>query len=141
MGFANISRINELSIHEFGHSFVNPVIDQLPVGMIETSTNLYEPLRPSMEPQGYANWLSCVYEHFVRAGEVMIAQKMGSKADADRLLNSYIKERNFIYLPLILQELRKYDQNRNYPYLKAVESAIIRINKIAQKIKRTGNSL
>ena len=61
-------------IHEFGHSFVNPVVDSIPPVDISKTERLFEPIKSAMEKQGYNTWKTCLYEHFVRAGEVVIAK-------------------------------------------------------------------
>lgn len=51
-------------------------------------------------------------EHFVRAGEVMIARKLGNAKEAEKILQDNIKAK-FIYLPTIVEELEKYDNNKS----------------------------
>jgi hypothetical protein len=121
LGFANPQRLRELSIHEFGHSFVNPAVDLIPDAMIVSTEKLFEPLKSAMSRQGYNTWKICLYEHFVRAGEVVIAELSGDKKGAERLRSDYINNRNFKYLPLIISELRNYN-NGNKSYSEAVFS-------------------
>ena len=111
-GFADPQRLQELSIHEFGHSFVNPVIDSIPAEKIKETEQLFEPIKAAMEKQGYNTWKVCLYEHFVRAGEVMIADLLGDKDGAKKLREHYIRDRSFIYLPHILKELETYKISR-----------------------------
>ena len=110
MGFANESKLRELSIHEFGHSFVNPVVGKLPEDKFLQTEKLFESLKSAMDKQGYNTWKVCVYEHFVRAGEILIAEKLGDMEGVKKLQAEYEQDRQFKYIPVILTELRKYDK-------------------------------
>lgn len=129
MGFADKQRLRELSVHEFGHSFVNPTVDKLPEKMITDTEPLFEPMRLVMSNQGYNSWRACLYEHFVRAGEIIISEKLGDAAGAKNLLSTYIQERQFNYIPTILVELRKYDSGQNRTYDETLLAAMKEIAK------------
>jgi hypothetical protein len=129
MGFTDKQRLRELSVHEFGHSFVNPQVDRLPEKLIIDTEPLLEPIRLAMSNQGYNTWRASLYEHFTRAGEIMIAEKMGDTAGAKKLLNEYLQERQFRYIPTILIELRKYDNGQYKTYNEAVIAAMNEIAK------------
>jgi hypothetical protein len=124
MGFGDEARLRELSTHEFGHSFVNPVIEALPSELLTRTETLYQPIETAMTDQGYPTWQHCLNEHFVRAGEVIIARNLGKPEDAAKLQHWYMEDRKFIYLPVILEELEKYNQDRTYPYAEAVRRAM-----------------
>lgn len=119
LGFGNQQRLRELSIHEFGHSFVNPVIDSIPQDLVATTERLFEPIKPAMEKQGYNTWKASLYEHFVRAGEVVIAKRMGDLPGSKKLYKNYVDDRQFTYLPEIIEELENYTGSR-YSYFDAV---------------------
>jgi Domain of unknown function (DUF4932) len=120
MGFANEKKLRELSVHEFGHSFVNPEVDKLPKEKFSQTEVLFEPLKSKMSDQGYNTWKVCVYEHFVRAGEIMMAEKLGDAEGAKRLHSEYEQDRKFVYIPVILVELKKYDAGTYKTYYEAV---------------------
>ncbi|WP_215239181.1 DUF4932 domain-containing protein [Dyadobacter helix] len=124
MGFRDPKHLLELSTHEFGHSFVNPAVDQIPEALIKVTENYFIPIREAMSDQGYTGWKSCLYEHFVRAGEVIIARNLGDTEKAERLKDYYTTGRKFIYLPILLTELEKYNANRTIPYSTAVRLAM-----------------
>lgn len=126
-GFDDKKRVREKSTHEFGHSFVNPVIDQVPIALIEATKPLYEPIKTNMTPQNYISWKACLYEHFVRAGEILIAKKMKNDVDANNLLIDFEHHRKFIYLRLIIEELEK---NADKPYQVAVIRAMRKLKSI-----------
>ena len=71
MGFDDPVKIRALAAHEFGHSFANPAIDSLPSSLITATAYLYEPIKQEMKNQGYTAWFMSLYEHLVRAGEVI----------------------------------------------------------------------
>ena len=129
MGFTNEKRLRELSVHEFGHSFVNPEVDKLPKEKFSQTEKLFEPLKSKMSDQGYNTWKVCIYEHFVRAGEIMIAEKLGDKAGVKRLHSEYEQDRKFIYIPVILVELKKYDKRTYKTYYDAVLKAMEELGK------------
>jgi hypothetical protein len=131
MGFADEKHIRELSVHEFGHSFTNPVLNKIPAQLFTETAVLFDTIKTAMEDQGYNNWISSVYEHFVRAGEVIIARNLGHTADAEKLQAYYINGRKFIYLPLIIEELQKYDHTPGTSYEQAAIRTMERLKSIA----------
>lgn len=121
MGFLNQQKLRELTVHEFGHSFVNPTIDKLPANLLTRTEHLFIPIKSAMIEQDYINWKLCIDEHFVRAGEIIIADKVEGRSGANELLLEYQKNRQFKYLPEILIELRKYDKVKNQSYYETVK--------------------
>ncbi|WP_162915318.1 DUF4932 domain-containing protein [Paraflavitalea soli] len=124
MGFADSNHIRELSTHEFGHSFSNPAVALIPPALVKETARLFGPVREAMENQGYNTWSACLYEYFVRAGEVVIARKLGRQASAERLLKYYVEGRRFVHLPLVIAELEKYDRDPRITYQQAVINAM-----------------
>jgi hypothetical protein len=61
-----------------------------------------------MKRQSYPSWTTCLYEHFVRAGEVIIARKLGDPVRADEIMKDNL-DKGFIYLPSIVSELERFD--------------------------------
>ncbi|WP_162915394.1 DUF4932 domain-containing protein [Paraflavitalea soli] len=112
MGFDDPVQIRALAAHEFGHSFTNPAIDSLPPSLIKETAYLYEPIKEEMKKHGYTIWLQSLYEHLVRAGEVIVAEKIGDSTRAVSMLQSNIKS-GFIYLPFMVQELKKWDKSNS----------------------------
>ncbi len=108
-GFDFPEKVINLSVHEFGHPFVNPAIDKLPASLKKSTERLYEPIRDVMSKKAYTDWNSCLYEHFVRAGEVLIARKMGRLKEAEKILSDN-EASGFRYLPFIVKELEVYDR-------------------------------
>jgi hypothetical protein len=111
-GFNYPAKIQGLSVHEFGHSFVNPAIDKVPTELINSTEYLYTPIKTEMSKLAYTSWTMCLYEHFVKAGEVIIARKLGNTKEAKKILEDNVKAK-FIYLPAIVKELEEYDKNKS----------------------------
>ncbi|MGV3772519.1 MAG: DUF4932 domain-containing protein [Verrucomicrobiales bacterium] len=110
LGFDFPEKILHLSAHEFGHSFVNPAIDKLSPDLIKSSEHLFTPIKDAMTTQSYPTWNIALCEHFVRAGEIIIARKLGDEAGAARNLQKNLTN-GFIYLPAIVSELEYYERD------------------------------
>lgn len=132
MGFADKKHLLELSTHEFGHSFANPCVDSLPDELIRGTETLFDPIGEAMAPQGYPTWKICLYEHFVRAGEVVIARRLGHREDAERIRSHYVTSRKFIYLDTLLVELDQYSTTRNGTYQQAMTNAMLRLRELVK---------
>ena len=67
----------------------------------------------------YNQWKICLYEHFVRANEVIIAKLLKDETEADRILKDNVENRLFIFLPQIIEKLEFWYYNEyldiNYP--------------------------
>lgn len=106
--FNDADRLKTLAIHEFGHAFANPILETACSEIIEETRPLFEPISDSMQSQNYPEWSFSVDEHFVRAGEVLIPEMMNNKSLSESNLLFHTEENNFIYLPFIVDQLRKY---------------------------------
>lgn len=103
-----IEQARTLAIHEFGHSFVNHLLETTAADLIKETSPLYEPISTGMSAQGCPEWSYAITEHFVRAGEVLIPELLNDTAMSDSTLQWNTKERSFIYLPFIVERLRTY---------------------------------
>lgn len=136
MGFGEPDKLTELSIHEFGHAFVNPYIEGLPKQVPDSCSLLFDAVKTRMEEQGYNTWESCLIEHFVRAGEVVVAEQMGDSGSAGRLRQEYVNDRRFIYLPILIDALRKYDADYRQHYSAVVLNMMHRLIAMATALRR-----
>jgi len=117
-------RFQNLSIHEFGHSFVNDVV-LLNKDLINETEKLFTPtIKDSMSPQGYNNWQTCVIEHFVRAGEIIIPELMGDASQSKSLMKYHTEDKQFVYLPYIVEQLTHYRVDKKFTYKKSVRKTI-----------------
>lgn len=115
---------NSLTIHEFGHSFVNHIVVENRKPINETS-ELFLEMEQSMRLQGYSNWTTCVIEHFVRAGEVIIPEIMGDYTSSQANLQHYIQDKDFIYLDYLVDRLKEYRLNKKLSYSVAVSKTMM----------------
>ncbi|MEL6655505.1 MAG: DUF4932 domain-containing protein [Bacteroidota bacterium] len=129
------ARFENLAIHEFGHSFVNHVVLGTVGEQITQTEALFEPVREAMAPQGYQNWETCVIEHFVRAGEVLIPELMGNTTASQVALTRHAESRSFIYLPFIVDQLRAYRVKQDLPYEQAVRRTMDDLREIVMERK------
>ncbi|REC42888.1 DUF4932 domain-containing protein [Chryseobacterium pennipullorum] len=112
-GYDNQFQARFLSVHEFGHSFVNEEVykrkDQLSKfkDLFEKS-NLKETM---IKTGGYGDYQTCVAEHLVRLGEIETA-KIQKDSDRAKRLEEYHLKNNFIFLPQLEEKLKAYHSNR-----------------------------
>ena len=113
-GYHDAKKIHELSVHEFGHSFVNPTL-ATPENkeIIDQNKHLFQPIQEEMKRQGYRNWNQCLTEHIVRLGEIRIAYAMNADETAERLRQDYVEERKFIYIPPLEENIKIYEEHRS----------------------------
>lgn len=133
LGFADEKHLRELSIHEFGHSFTNPILNKISTQQIAVTKTLYDTIKTAMDNQGYTIWKSCLYEHFVRAGEIVIARNLGRHKEAEQLQAYYMQGRQFIYLPVIIAELEKYNTDPAISYLDAANAVMEKLKALIKK--------
>jgi hypothetical protein len=107
LGFNRRENVLHLSAHEFGHSFVNPAIDKLPPELIQSTEHLFAPIKDTLTKQSYPSWTIALYEHFVRAGEVLISRELGDYEQANRILRVNATN-GFVYLAPIVVEFEGY---------------------------------
>jgi hypothetical protein len=112
LGFDYPDRIQGLSVHEFGHSFVNSAIDQLPEELKKSTEYLYLPIKDAMSKKSYSDWIQCLYEHFVKVGEVIIARQSGNTKHAEEIINDNVAA-GFIYLPFLVKQMEVYEKDTN----------------------------
>lgn len=117
-------RLTILAIHEFGHSFVNHLLETACADLIEETVPLFEPISDSMSAQGYPEWPYAINEHFVRAGEVLIPELLNDTAMSDGTLTWNTEERSFIYLPFIVDRLRDYRIMEGLSYEQSIRNTM-----------------
>lgn len=114
LGFDNSVALRTICVHEFGHSFVNPAVDKVDEKVLQSKSDLFEPIKNKMSEQGYNQWKICLYEHFDRANEVIIAKLIGDPSKATEILKDNIENKSFIYLPQILEKLEFWYSNEYF---------------------------
>jgi hypothetical protein len=101
-------------LHEFSHSFVNPVAAKYS-SEINASASLFNPIQNKMQQMAYGDWQTCVNEHLVRANTARFADQLRGNAIKDLYLQSEIQN-GFIYITKIDSIMQIYEKNRGtYP--------------------------
>ncbi len=114
LGFNNEKALRTVCVHEFGHSFVNPAIDKVDSIIIDHKKYLFETIKDKMSQQAYNDWKICLYEHFVRANEVIIAKLLNDTQKSNEILKDNYEKRSFIYLPQIIEKLEFWYYNEYF---------------------------
>jgi hypothetical protein len=104
-------------VHEFCHSYANPVVDRFADGVQDAAQRIYAPVKDAMARQAYGNWKTILYESLVRASTVRyILAHEGEAAAQWAILQE--KQRSFHWTGELVELLGKYEADRaRYPTL------------------------
>ena len=112
--FSNAENFRHIAMHEFSHSFVNPLADKYHDLVMQYDT-LFEPIREVMASHYYGNWVTCVNEHIVRAVTTRMAYINSGDSVGDRVMQTEV-DRGFVYIGALTDKLKEYENNRDrYP--------------------------
>lgn len=103
--------LSEYVIHEFSHSFCNPLIAANLKDLMKDSC-LLKPIIESQREQGYGSWEGCLYEHFVRANEILLTEKILGRQKGGDLMDDMYRNGQWIYLRDLVVIMRRYDEDR-----------------------------
>lgn len=110
--FHDDDRLQELVVHEFAHSLVNPLAEANPA-IVQRYASRFELMRAAMNKVGeYDTWEIVVNEHIVRALTTRIAALRWGRAAGDAAVAREIA-RGFRYVPAIVGRLQTYEANRS----------------------------
>jgi len=144
-GFNNKEFILRNSYHEFGHAFVNTILNK---EENELLLNQYEylftkELKDVMLDQNYDNWFDCIAEHLVRLGEIRLAERSGNKKWADELRQYHTRELNFIFIPELEKKIIQYENDQRFENFEEFLPNLLEVlkdfdsNKIKNKINNS----
>lgn len=121
VGYENPEKISNLSIHEFGHSFVNPVTASEPYfSGIAGFNNLYKQIESEKQ---YSDWPTLFNEYIVRAGEILVMRQLGNHELAEKIKSKY---KDWIYLDFFEAQMKAYTNKRNnFPSFKSFLPTLI----------------
>lgn len=106
--------LEQLTVHELGHSFVNPSIDAYPKE-VNKLRPLYNRVRSEMERQAYGSVGIFLNEQVLRAVEVLAAGELYGAAVVEEQI-AYHENRGFYLTRFVLEQLEVYQSNRDqYP--------------------------
>lgn len=128
--FACIDYIESIMLHEWSHSFVNPLVDKH-YKDFKKSSHLFQPIKGMMRKQAYPNWRVTLYEHIVRACETNIRANLYEDFNKTKFLK-YQEGKGFWYTNYIDSLLVVYQNRREqYPTLdKFMPSIAERLSKV-----------
>lgn len=127
-GFDYKPRAITLTVHEFGHSFVNSELEPYKE-QIENSSYLFtDKLKKEMESKGIQTWNVYVIESLVRLGEIRIAEIQNDNERADYLRDYHTTQEHFIFIPQLEKKVLEYENNREkYPMWKDFIPELLRV--------------
>ncbi len=120
--------IDNIVVHEYNHSFCNPLIDAYYPAMEPASARIYEPVKEILSSQAYGSPKTMEYENLVRACVIMYYQRNG--VDEDLLKRQVAGElaNGFIWIDKLVDLLGVYEKNRDkYPTLSDFMPEIIKL--------------
>jgi len=107
----------DVVVHEFVHSFTNPLIDRFEKDLQPAGPAIIAPVREAMARQAYSQWQTVLRESLVRASTIRyIASHAG--ADAARTAIRDERNRSFFWVGDLAILLEQYENSRSrYPTL------------------------
>lgn len=121
-------KVTATIIHEYNHSFCNPLIDANYPAMQNATIKIYELVRKILTSQAYGEPKTMAYEILVRACVIRYYQR--GKADVDILKYQVSSEisKGFIWIDKLVDQLAIYEKNRDkYAKLKDFMPEIVKL--------------
>lgn len=111
----DIERLLPTYIHEFQHSFINPMAKNYEVEFENSCNKLYKTVEWCMRSQAYSNWQTMLNESLVRANVIRYLIKNSTIEQAERQLKEDFG-RNFFWIKELVDLIGLYESNRKeYP--------------------------
>ena len=102
----------DLMIHEFSHSFVNPLVERYETLILDLEVKYFnDSLKKSAKNEGYSDWITVFDEILVRTNTILITKDNYGEVDANNLLE-YELNAGFYLIPRILEIMTEYENNR-----------------------------
>lgn len=124
-------------IHEFCHSFANPLVDRHMAALRPAGERIYPHVAAEMRKQAYGHWKSMMYESLVRACVVRHTLRYaGAKAAAAEIDEQ--RKRSFLWTQDLSDVLGEYEARRDrHATLDAFMPRIIAVlNEYAEELAR-----
>jgi hypothetical protein len=121
-------------IHEFNHSYVNPLVDKFADQLENSGKIIFSPIENNMRKQAYGNWKTMIVESLVRASVVRYMLKHNSYNSAKSQLISEVGN-GFYWMKDLVDLLYDYEHDRaKYPTLESFMPQIIQFyNEVAKE--------
>jgi len=125
-------------IHEFCHSYVNPMVDKYESLLKEAGKKIFPYVAEAMRRQAYPDWKIMMYESLVRAGVVRYVHAVNGPGAAKKQTREEVK-REFLWTENLANLLGEYENQRSkYPDLDAFFPRIHAFfNEYAASIEKT----
>lgn len=105
-------------VHEYNHSFCNPLIDASYPAMKNASEKIFRTVKSTMESQAYAQALTMDYEILVRACVIRYSQRNGPDENSLKAGIAEEMANAFLWIDKLVDLLSDYEKDRNkYPAL------------------------
>ena len=101
-----------LPLHEFNHSFVNPLLEKNEKAMQEVGQKLFQSSQSVMEKQHYDDWHIVINESLVRAAVIVYFYENGFNQFAMNMLNIETMQNGFPWMLDVVSALRYYATHR-----------------------------
>jgi hypothetical protein len=106
-------------LHEFNHSFINPMTKKYEVQLENAGIKLYSTVEWCMKRQAYSNWQTMINESLVRAAVIRYLIKFSSVEKAEIQLKEEFG-RGFFWMKGLVELLGEYELAREtYPTLES----------------------
>lgn len=112
-------------VHEFGHSYANPIVDRHLTELQPAGDALFQHVATQMRSQAYGNSRTMLCESLVRACEARYAFRYGG-LEACRRSVAYQKGRGFLWMEELSNLLAQYERERGqYPTLDSFSPRLV----------------
>lgn len=123
------SNVTNTIVHEFCHSFCNPLGEKYFADMRTVADDFYKTVANQMKKQAYGNSQTMINEILVRASTIKYFQNHdATDKDIQRFIR-YEQANGFIWIEPLLNALAEYENDRtNYPTLEKFMPEIIKLH-------------
>ena len=112
-----IDGITSLVIHEFNHSFCNPLVEKHLDQLQPAAEKVFPFVADTLSRQAYGSAKTILYEYLVRACEIRYFLGQGRKNEADRRIQEH-RNIGFLWIEELVELLGRYEKERDkYPML------------------------
>ena len=105
--------ITSLVVHELGHSFVNPLLEQDSAALRPAGEAILRVVEERMSEQAYGHWQTMLNESLVRAVGLRYARAQGSDAAALERQARWEQHRGFVWIEALDSLLGEYEARRD----------------------------
>lgn len=125
-------------IHEFNHSFINPLLAKNEKAFEKNGKEIYNAVGYEMSQQAYGSWQTMLNEALVRASVIKyFIDHEANETIIQMMINNELNK-GFIWIKGLVDQLIKYDNQRNiYPTLESYVPELLNAYKdFAEKISQ-----